>query len=235
MERKKWIRLLHVPAQCEASDAPLWLARNSSLCQLAPLKWTEPSWWCLSTGVFDLVASHWSGRWWDFYLKGSSDRHSRSAAFFKRAKVIFKNFLHLLLLMRKWPFKETWVGEKKRSAGWREELGGWFRQNPYQRIPGLHQRTVLATGAGWGTHYSVILRVEQTARMERRGVGEKDAERVGRRKERGGERSEKERFFIFLSFLKRIKIPVTKRRSLGRAFNWEQSAGCRTRCIMKTR
>lgn len=114
------------------------------------------------------------------------------------------------------------------EGGIGEGSGGWFRQNPYQRIPGLQRRTVLTAGGGWGTHYSVILRVEQTARMERRGVVEKDAERGGEggRKERGGERCEKGRFlFLFFVFFETIKIPVTKRRSLGRAFNSERSAG----------
>lgn len=116
---EKWVGLFHVLAKCNASYTPLRLIRNLSLCLLVALKWTGPSWWCLSMGVFDLVAFHWSARWWDFYLKGSSDRHSLWAAFFKRAKVIFKNFLHLLLLMRKWPFKETWA----EGRGWAADFG----------------------------------------------------------------------------------------------------------------
>lgn len=36
-----------------------------------------------------------------FHLKGSSDRHSLSTAVFKKANMIFKNFLRFLLLMRK--------------------------------------------------------------------------------------------------------------------------------------
>lgn len=47
---------------------PLWLVRNSSVCQLVWLKMNWAKLVMFERGVFDLVAFRWFGRRWDFFL-----------------------------------------------------------------------------------------------------------------------------------------------------------------------
>ena len=110
-----------------------------------------------------------------------------------------------------------------------------FKQNPYQRSPGL-QRRARRTAGGGGTHYSVILWLTQTERLQQRelGRGGREGERERGRKASESRENKCER--------KILNHQNSSHKTLGPAegsFYSEQtrlcsSAGCQACCIMKT-
>lgn len=92
----------------------------------------------------------------------------------KRAKVILK--LPVLI-----GFNESMTFQGNPNNNW----DGWFKQNPYQRGPGLREWTALTAG-GWGTHYSVTY-------TEREAGAEREKEMRESRENKCGERERERR------------------------------------------
>lgn len=67
MEKKKQLDCFMFLFSAMPHNTPLWLVRNSSVCQLVWLKMNWAKLVMFERGVFDLVAFHWFGRRWDFF------------------------------------------------------------------------------------------------------------------------------------------------------------------------